>query len=573
MDFARIGVGSTECVKTQLRHILAEQNSGNKRTETRGRKCLIQLDSEDAQIIYRSLSIGMATREVTILVNEQRLVARMTAVSLSTVQAFIQRSEIIHRSKRLSIKSGNKDETSPWAKARLQQCLQLEFQFQYGNCLENGIPFCVPPEYKDAPPMYIDGIVWWDEHHRKVILGHMAKTENRVAMLDGTPTAPKDGGTFPDKSPNSVPKYADEARGLFGVALVEDQGMRAEPYNYTGRTVVGMKRYEEERQNELSRVLPLKGQWGAAGAGYKERYTDAGEWQVKLNEAVNNTYCSIKELIDHMVEESKKLYNGTKHENTFFIFHDALSAYFEKTAQDYIKSIGFKDRMFRCYGDTNKAVRRYQNKLVGNSPELCPLDAHLFSDYRRSITTHCSLTSLYATDDSTRFLFGTPMQAWSSLTRVWTVVPTPVRIKQDILAITGRIGKLIDFNGALCPDEEFRGLRNGRRYQAMRTGKELKNKPRDTSRKETLVYQNIPCHPDCYRAKEMLIRPEAVAAAQRAYAEAIIDINNAGEPEPLLQVGEIIVCSITNKIIEQDEDESEEEEKEHYDGEAVAIEE
>ena len=572
MEYARIPVASTECVKTQLRHILEEKNSGSKCIEKRGRKCLIKLDSAHAQIIYRSLSIGMSTREVTFLVNEQRLYAKMTAVSLSTIQAFIQRSDIIHRSKRLSIKSGNKDENSPWAKARFRQCLQLEFQFQYGNSLDEGIPFVVPPEYKDTPPMYIDGIVWWDEHHRKVILGHMAKTENRIAMVDGVPTSPQDGGTFAEKSPNTVPKYSDEARGLFGVALVNDEGKRAEPYNYTGRTVVGMKRFEEERQKELARVLPLKGQWGAVGAGYKERYAEAGEWEVKLNEVVNSKYCSIKELIDHMIHESKKLYEGTKYEKTFFIFHDALSAYFEKSAQDYIKGIGFKDRMFRCYGDTNKAIRRYQNKLVGNSPELCPLDAHLFSDYKRSITTHCSLTSLYATDDPSRFLFGTPKQAWSSITRVWTVVPTADRIKQDILAITERIRKLIDYKGALCPDEEFRGLRNGRRYQAMLTDKELKNKPRAASRKETLVFQNIPIHPDCIRAKEMLIDPGAVAAAERAYAEAIIDMTNAGEPEPLLQVSEVVVCSVTSTIIEQDEDETEEEENGNNDSEAEAIE-
>ena len=97
--------------------------------------------------------------------------------------------------------------------------------------------------------------------------------------------------------------------------LVNDEGKRAEPYNYTGRTVVGMKRFEEERQKELApAVLPLKCQWGAVGAGYKERYTEVGEWEVKLNEAVNNTYCNIKKLIDHMIDESKKLYKGTKYE-------------------------------------------------------------------------------------------------------------------------------------------------------------------------------------------------------------------------------------------------------------------
>ena len=49
-------------------------------------------------------------------------------------------------------------------------------------------------------------------------------------------------------------------------------------------------------------------------------------------------------------------------------------------------------------------------------------------------------------------------------------------------------------------------------------------------------------------------------------------MTNAGEPEPLLQVGEVVVCSVTNTIIEQDEDETEEEEYGNNDSEAEAIE-
>ena len=40
----------------------------------------------------------------------------------------------------------------------------------------------------------------------------------------------------------TVTKYAKEARGLFGVAVVNGVGMKAAPFNYTNRLVVGMKR-------------------------------------------------------------------------------------------------------------------------------------------------------------------------------------------------------------------------------------------------------------------------------------------------------------------------------------------
>jgi len=318
---------------------------------------------------------------------------------------------------------------------------------------------------------------------------------------------------------------------LFGVAVVNGVGMKAAPFTYTNRLVVGMKAYEGHVTAELARVRLLKGQWGAVGVGYAERYPET--WQDEVKKVANKKYCSIKELIDHMISESKKLYTGTKSENTFLIFHDALSAYFEKGAQEYIKSLGFKDRLVRCYGNTNSDIKRYQHKLVGDSPELCPLDAHLFSDYKRSVAMHCSLTSVYDINDPQRFHFGTPDQVRSTLTRVWEVIPTPARVKEDIMAIRGRIGKIIEYRGAICPDVEFRGLRNGRRYIAMKNDNIiLHQKPRQAARKNTLANYKLICHPNCIRAMEMLVNPAAVTAAEAAYAATVINLDDEAERNP-----------------------------------------
>jgi len=458
----------------------------------------------------------------------------MNIVSLSAVEGFVLRSDIIDRSRRLSTKSGKKDVDSPWARARLNQFQQIKYQLEYGDAVENGAAFCTPPWYKEAPPMHLDGIVWWDEHHRKVILGHVSKYENRVAVdAHGVPTAVSDGGVLPKKMPNTVTKYAKEARGLFGVAVVDGIGSKAVPFDYTNRKVVGMKAYDGHVAAELERVRPLRGLWGVAGAGYAERYKDT--WQDEVKKTVNKDHCSIKELIDHMVSESNKLYKATKYENTFFIFHDALSTYFEFAAQQYINSIGFHNRIVRCYGDTNKdaGIKRYQHKLVGDTPEFCPLDAHLFSDYKRSVAMHCSLTSVYPITDKQRFHFGTPKQVWSTLTRVWEVSPTPDRVKEDIMAMRGRIAKIIEHRGALCPDEEFRGLRNGRRYVALNNPLiTLRQKPRASARKETLAEYKFICHSHCIRAMEMLVNPELVDAAEVAYAGTVMNMDHADECEP-----------------------------------------
>ena len=58
------------------------------------------------------------------------------------------------------------------------------------------------------------------------------------------------------------------------------------------------------------------------------------------------------------------------------ICHDALNQYWEAGAPDYLKTRGF--------GPERRARRmkasRYAGRLVGNSPELMPLDSNLFAD-------------------------------------------------------------------------------------------------------------------------------------------------------------------------------------------------
>ena len=70
----------------------------------------------------------------------------------------------------------------------------------------------------------------------------------------------------------------------------------------------------------------------------------------------------------------------TTHESDFFIYHDALSAWWEKEAQEHMASLGYADRQVRCIGDTNADFARYKGCLVGDSPELMPLSGADFSE-------------------------------------------------------------------------------------------------------------------------------------------------------------------------------------------------
>ena len=162
--------------------------------------------------------------------------------------------------------------------------------------------------------------------------------------------------------------------------------------------------------------------------------------------------------------------------------------------------LGFRDRQLRCEGETNRD-NRYANKVVGNSPEICRgLDSHGFADLKRMINWSIAVSSIYGKNDPRKFNNGTPAELWSSITRAWEICPTSERIIEDIKQLPQVLQKIIDHNGTIVPDEI---LRSGRRYESIKGGKkELKSKPRNSQRKETIKQDEI--HPDCIEAYNMI---------------------------------------------------------------------
>jgi hypothetical protein len=267
------------------------------------------------------------------------------------------------------------------------------------------------------------------------------KSKTRIAKgADGNICSPSEGGKFDSRKPQTSIKFPGEARGCFGVAMKrtptgEMIGVKCRPFQYTNRWVVGVKKYYELCIAEYHRLDKLKRRIALN--------------QQIIKQSVNKKYCCITELMDHVVEESKRVYEGTVHENTFFIYHDALSQWWEKESQDHMAELGFANRQIRCIGETN-AHTRYRNKLVGDSPELCRgLDSFGFADLKASTIYHMSLSSVYKMDDPRRFLMGTPQQAWRTLERCWEVEPTSARIVEDISGFERVLDKIIENNGAV----------------------------------------------------------------------------------------------------------------------------
>jgi hypothetical protein len=91
---------------------------------------------------------------------------------------------------------------------------------------------------------------------------------------------------------------------------------------------------------------------------------------------------------------------------------------------------------------------------------------------------------------------GTPKAVWQTMVRCWQMEPTSERIVEDIVDFPRVLQILIDYNGCVVPDL---AIRHGRRAMSHDLKKVLKNKPRPSQRKATLVGR--PCHPDCWAAR------------------------------------------------------------------------
>ena len=55
---------------------------------------------------------------------------------------------------------------------------------------------------------------------------------------------------------------------------------------------------------------------------------------------------SIKELIDHVIDEGNRVFADTRYARTWVIYHDALPQWWETAAQEHIASRGFADRQW-----------------------------------------------------------------------------------------------------------------------------------------------------------------------------------------------------------------------------------
>ena len=69
---------------------------------------------------------------------------------------------------------------------------------------------------------------------------------------------------------------------------------------------------------------------------YQSNYKDQWLEEMQKGAFLKNVVC-VTELIDHIYSESAALMKGTKYENNFYFYHDALSQMTDKASIDYME--------------------------------------------------------------------------------------------------------------------------------------------------------------------------------------------------------------------------------------------
>ena len=139
---------------------------------------------------------------------------------------------------------------------------------------------------------------------------------------------------------------------------------------------------------------------------YESLFGDS--WLQKISQSVMlSPYTSINELITHIFTETQKAFVGSKHADSWKVYHDALKLMMGAEAVEFMKTKGWYERLITPQLDLNKGTI-YANRTIGCRPEMQPLDYHLNEDIHSGVQHHCIITRSLNDDDPLKFSCRTP---------------------------------------------------------------------------------------------------------------------------------------------------------------------
>ena len=195
---------------------------------------------------------------------------------------------------------------------------------------------------------------------------------------------------------------------------------------------------------------------------YKSRYGDSWLQKLKQSSHLSNV-CDVRDLVEYIVGE-------TKHAGKKYFYHDALSLLTSKCTMKWMERMGYLKMWFRPEQglfEDHPDLKRYYGRVVGNSPELMPLDKRLNKDIHESVNQHYIATNDLPKEDSRRFGLETPKQVSRSYERLWDpntgVAPSPERVATDVERVfSDAIPRIIRARGKCLDDNNVKGNRHNK---------------------------------------------------------------------------------------------------------------
>ena len=534
----------------------------------------IRMDSIEAQIIADGLESGLSLKSTWRNVNKHRDESNQELVSESCVAYALRKMKpkLIRIKKR---KQGSTDPNSNWSKARHLWCIQLLIRFgelklddlyEYDELQRSADRF----NRELIGELELNQVVWWDETHRKCLIGGSSSTKNYQMLFQRDRNGRIDlvNGNYSEERKTILNvKYEKECRVGLGCAMIQPKssdgtllpavGVRCNLFDYTSKTLISIDDYDKMVKIEIARVKALQstklGFWiesareegkfylndkltvlkqcaqktaeklftvglqtvgdlmdidviedfpvpekmtfpafkklwmqaktngldefipptvdhRAATNPYESKYGDSWEQHIQTSAAFSHVVC-ITKYITHIMVESERVMKGTAHENTWMVYHDALSLMTAKRTKEWMREKNYLKRWIlpteNLFDDLPAVKAAYKQNPIGNSPELMPWDAHLNQDVHSSHDFHAIVTQKAAEEDERKFSSSTPARLLASYRRLLHpetgVVPSSDRIMQDISRVILSLKEVRAKAGCIIDEKSIK--RDGRRRQ------------------------------------------------------------------------------------------------------------
>jgi hypothetical protein len=102
------------------------------------------------------------------------------------------------------------------------------------------------------------------------------------------------------------------------------------------------------------------------------------------------TVTNVQDLVEYIVRVSKEHFAGTKYEDNWYFYHDALSLMTADETIEWIKQKGYYDHWILPEYDLNKDLKNYNRvQPVGNNPGAMCWDNSLNKDCDDIALRHC----------------------------------------------------------------------------------------------------------------------------------------------------------------------------------------